>query len=324
MPELPEVETVRRGLEKYVVGHVIECVELRTTKQFTGNPKDIEGATIIAARRFGKGMVIDLSNNFSLAIHIKLTGQLIYRDANIRNQKGRVEVPNTYTHVIFWLDDLGHSERVRHIEKDSPRMGEEYPSISKDPSITLCFTQDDKRGHSALFYNDIRQFGWIKVVPTDTIGELPFFKGLGPEFSLGQDSGHTRMTEKLFGEILSKSKTAIKPLLMDQAKMAGVGNIYANDSLYVARIDPKRPANSLSDAEVKALYNAVLQVLKKGLEEGGASELTFVNILGELGNYQNHSQIYGKNGEKCKRDQTIIQKITLGGRGTYFCPNCQK
>lgn len=287
MPELPEVETVRKGLEKYVVGHTIESVDVRKPKMFQGEISHVKGAKVTAVRRFGKGLVIDLSNNYSLAIHIKLTGQLIYRGKDepnvINTDMKRVgkELPNSWTHIIFHLD----------------------------------------KG-ATLFYNDIRQFGWIKVISTDEVNELPFFKGLGLEFPLVKKEGS--LTEEDFAAILSKSKTAVKPLIMDQQKMAGVGNIYANDALYMAHIDPKRPANSLSREEVKSLYNAILKVLQKGLEEGGASELTFVNALGESGNYQNHAQVYDKEGEKCKRDGTLIKKITLGGRGTYFCPTCQK
>ena len=287
MPELPEVETVRRGLEKYVVGHTIKSVEIKKPKLFQGEKSHVEGAKIKDVRRFGKGLVIDLSNDYSLAIHIKLTGQLIYRGKDephvIHTDLKRVgkALPNGWTCIIF------------HLDKEA-----------------------------FVYYNDIRQFGWIKVVQTNEVGDLSFFKELGPEFPLVKKD--SSLTQELFGKILSKSKTAIKPLLMDQQKMAGVGNIYANDSLYLAKIDPKRPANSLSPEEVKNLYNATLQVLQKGLEEGGASELTFVNVLGESGHYQNHSQVYAHDGEKCKRDGTIIKKITLSGRGTYFCPTCQK
>ncbi len=286
MPELPEVETLRRGLEKYVVGHTIESIDVRRPKIFQGNVKDIEGAKVTAVRRFGKGLVIDLSNGHSLAVHIKLTGQLIYRGKDephiIHTDLKRVgkDLPNSWTHVIFHLD----------------------------------------RG-ATLFYNDIRQFGWIKVVLTDRVSELPFFKELGPEFPLVE--GKDKLTEAQFAAILSKSKTAIKPFIMDQQKMAGVGNIYANDALYVARIDPRRPANSLSQNEVISLYKAILKVLHKGLEERGASELTFVDVLGESGNYQNHTKVYGKEGA-CERDGTHIKKIMLGGRGTYFCQTCQK
>lgn len=300
MPELPEVETLKLGLQKYLVGHRIESVELRLKKQFQGDVQHVEGARVIGVRRFGKGLVIDLSNNYSLAIHIKLTGQLIYRGKDPSAPSGQVmpkfihtdmrtvgkTLPNNWTRVIF------------HLDKDA-----------------------------TLYYNDLRQFGWIKVVSTDKVGELPFFKELGPEFPLvnpSTSSGKNNITIEQFSNILSRSKTAIKPLIMDQQKMAGVGNIYANDSLYLAKINPKRPANSLSKEEVQRLFQAVETVLKKGLQEGGASELTFVNVLGEAGNYQNHSLVYGHKGEKCSRDGSIIEKYMLAGRGTYVCPACQK
>lgn len=302
MPELPEVETVRRGLEKYLVGHTIESVDVKRPKIFQGEIKHVTGAKVTGVRRFGKGLVIDLSNKYSLAIHIKLTGQLIYKGSHQQKPSkkttavepspslvasgynkadGIVEVPNKATFVIFSLD----------------------------------------KG-AMLYYNDIRQFGWIKVVPTDAVKDLPFFKELGPEFPLIKKD--SPLTQAVFAGILSHTKTPVKVAIMDQQKMSGVGNIYANDSLYLAKIDPKRSANSLSADEVKTLYNAILAVLQKGLEEGGASELTFVNVLGRPGNYQNHTQIYGHTGERCKRDGTVIKKVTLGGRGTYFCPTCQK
>ncbi len=288
MPELPEVETLRRGLEHYLVGHTIESVELLQTKQLHGLPKDIEGGKIVSVERFGKGLVITLNNGKSIAIHIKLTGQLVYRGPDqpkhIAISPTRVgEVPNNHTHIIF------------HLDKDA-----------------------------TLYYNDIRQFGWLKVIKTDEVKELSFFKELGPEFPLVSYSGQARMTKERFGEILAKARTAIKPLIMDQKKMAGVGNIYANDSLYLAKIDPRRQANSLSDKEKEELFDAIMKVLKKGLEEGGASELTFVNALGEEGNYQNHSLVYGHQGQKCKRDGTMIKKFMLAGRGTYMCSSCQK
>lgn len=287
MPELPEVETVKLGLQKYLVGHTIESVDVRKPRILQGDVKNIEKVKVIDVRRFGKGLVIDLSSKYSLAIHIKLTGQLIYRGKDepkvIRADLKTIgkELPGSATHVIFHLD----------------------------------------KG-ATLFYNDLRQFGWIKVVPTENVGELPFFKELGPELPLVK--GSNNLTMQQFNNILSKSKLAIKVLIMDQKKMAGIGNIYANDALYLAKIDPRSPANSLSSKEVEGLYNAILSVLKKGLQEGGASELTFVNVLGEKGNYQNHTQIYGHQGKKCKRDGTVIKKFMLGGRGTYMCPNCQK
>ena len=111
---------------------------------------------------------------------------------------------------------------------------------------------------------------------------------------------------------------------MDQEKIGGIGNIYANDALWRAKIDPTRPAKSLSEEEVGLLYDSIIAVMEKSFEEGGASELSFVNILGQEGNYQRHSLVYAKTGKPCPRCKTIIQRITLAGRGTFFCPKCQK
>ncbi len=279
MPELPEVETIRLGLQKYVVGHKIISVDIKVPKIFEGNPKDIIGSKVIAARRFGKGLVIDLSNGYSLAIHVKLTGQLIYRDEKTKNipVSDKVgTVPSKFTHVTFVLD----------------------------------------KG-AFLYYNDIRRFGWIKIVKTSQVGDLPFFKSMGPE-------PFKDLTFEYFKKILSNSNVSIKPLIMDQKKIGGIGNIYANDACYYAKIDPKRPAKSLSSKETEKLYEGVHKSMEKSLKYGGSSELTYVNVLGQEGKYQNHTLIYGRQGQICKRCGGKIQKIFLGGRGTYFCEKCQK
>lgn len=209
MPELPEVETIRLGLQKYLVGHKILDVEVKIPKIFEGNPKDVIGANVIKARRFGKGLVIDLSNNHSLVIHVKLTGQLIYRDEKTKKipvSKQKVgELPSKFTHVIFTLDKSAY-----------------------------------------LYYNDIRRFGWIKVVKTDQVQNLPFFKGMGPE-------PFKDLTLEYFKKVLSSSNVAVKPLIMDQKRIGGIGNIYANDACYYAKIDPKRPAKSLNSSETEKL-----------------------------------------------------------------------
>jgi len=288
MPELPEVETLRLGLKKYLVGHKIEDVEILHPKIFFGDKKDIVGAAVKGIRRVGKGLIIDLSNEFSLAIHIKLTGQLIYQDnKTVKNPVSKLKVgsvPNKFTHIIFRLN-----------------------------------------GDSKLFYNDQRRFGWIKVVKTNEVMNLPFFKEMGPEpFAEELGSGQVDLTLDKFEEIISNSKTVIKPLVMDQKKIGGIGNIYANDALFKAKIDPRRKANSLSEAEIRKLYDSVLFVLKKGLDSGGASELTFVNILGQDGGYQNHTLVYGKRGKTCPNCGSKIKVIKLAGRGTFFCEICQK
>lgn len=280
MPELPEVETIRRGLEKYTVGHVIKDIEILHPGIFEGEKENIVGAKIIGARRLAKGLIIDLDNSYSLAIHIKLTGQLIYLDKateKIEVSKEKVgSIPNQFTHVIFDLDQ-----------------------------------------QAKLYYNDQRRFGWIRVVPTSQVLEMKFFKTLGPE--LFRD-----LTKDIFQKIVSSSPTKIKPLLMDQEKIGGIGNIYANDALFRSKIDPRRSARSLSSEEIDSLYDSLVAVMEKSFEEGGASELSFVNVLGQEGGYQRHALIYGKRGQTCKDCGGKIEFFKLAGRGTYFCPNCQK
>lgn len=278
MPELPEVETIRLGLEKYVVGHKILDVNFDNPKTFQGDSKNIIGAKVKDVKRVGKGLILDLDNGYSLAIHIKLTGQLVYRDKKTKDilvSKTKVgTIPNKFTHVTFELD------------KDA-----------------------------TLYYNDQRRFGWIKVLKSEQVSKVPFFRDMGPE-------PFKDLTFERFKFILGKKVTKIKPLLMDQTNMGGIGNIYANDALYLAEIDPSRSAKNLNEEEVRNLYKAILKVMKKGLETGGASELSFVNVLGQEGGYQNHTLAYGKKG-KCPRCGGKFQFTRIGGRGTYFCAGCQ-
>jgi len=282
MPELPEVETIRIGLEKYLIGHIIKDVDIKTQKVFSGNKDNFLGSKIIKVRRFAKVLSIDLSNSFSILIHVKLTGQPIYRGPNLINPP---EISNKvigglagkHTHVIFKLDRNGF-----------------------------------------LYYNDVRKFGWIKVVKTSDVEKTGFIGKLGPEPFNG-------LTFEIFKNILSKSKTNIKVLLMNQEKIAGIGNIYANDALWLSKINPKEVSNKISEEKVKELYDAILKVLKEGIKRGGASELNFVTPDGTEGNYQKHFLVYRQDKKICPRcKEGKIVKIKLGGRGTYYCPNCQK
>jgi formamidopyrimidine-DNA glycosylase len=180
---------------------------------------------------------------------------------------------------------------------------------------TLVIFNLDKGGE--LFYNDVRRFGWIRIEKTADVENESFIKKLGPEPFKG-------LTLQVFSDILSKTSRAIKVVLMDQEKMGGVGNIYANDALWLSKINPKTPAKSLDTESVKKLYEAIITVLKAGLNYGGASELSFVTPDGREGEYQNHTLVYGHEGEPCERcHKAIIQKFFLGSRGTYFCPFCQ-
>lgn len=281
MPELPEVESIKLQLENFLLRHSIQSIEVVHTGVFHGDAKTLEGAKFVSVRRFGKVLVLDLSNDYSLLIHVKLTGQIIYRGPNLKEEVLSPKVSGglggKHTHVVFHLDNGGF-----------------------------------------LYYNDFRKFGWIKVVPTKDVLTTGLVGKLGPE-------PLSTLTKPMFSNILSITKRPVKVVIMDQERMSGVGNIYANDALFKAKINPTRSAQSLTEKEKDALFDAIIFVLGEGLKYGGASELSFVTPDGREGSYQEHTLIYGHGGETCSNcGQGTIEKIQLGGRGTYFCPICQK
>ncbi len=281
MPELPEVETIKLKLQKFLTGHSIDNILVNWKKIFPADSEKVLNSKIIMIRRYGKVLVFDFENKYSLVIHIKMTGQFIYRGPNLADfpvlsKKVNGGIPGKHTHVVFNLDRGG-----------------------------------------ILYYNDMRKFGWMKVVKSDDLKSISLLNSMGPE-------PLSSLNLELFREILEKNKKSIKETIMDQAKIGGVGNIYANDALYLAKIYPTRKANSLTEDESKLLFQSIEEVLKRGINKGGASENSYVAPDGTEGSYQDIALVYGKKGEKCKNCGSIIEKITLGGRGTFYCPICQK
>jgi len=283
MPELPEVETIKRSLQKAIVGKKIKDVEVRKPKIFQGDEKEVVGKKIEEIERRGKVLIIKLSRDKNLAVHFKLTGQMV------------------------WVPKGGETATMGH---PIPFAGAQLPA----KTTHVIFTIDGGK----LFYNDLRQFGWIKVRDekeiereVGTLGVEPFTKEFTPE--------------KL-SEILAKTKRPIKLVLMDQGKIAGVGNIYANDALFEAGIMPTRPAKTLNQGMVEKLHRAIEKVLENGLRYGGSSarDEAYIKPTGEPGSYQEHFRVYQKEGQKCPKCRGTIKRIKLGGRGTFFCPRCQK
>ncbi|MGB9706723.1 MAG: bifunctional DNA-formamidopyrimidine glycosylase/DNA-(apurinic or apyrimidinic site) lyase [Microgenomates group bacterium] len=292
MPELPEVETIKRVLERAIVGKTIKNIEVRKAKIFQGEPKEVVGRKIEGIERRGKMLIIRLSGNKALLVHLKLTGQLVWVGENskfeIRNSKFIVlghpipfagtELPARTTHVIFEIDG------------------------------------------GKLFYNDLRQFGWIKVMSNLKSQMSNVIGDLGPE------PFDKEFTTEYLRRIFSRTSKPIKLVLMDQTKIAGVGNIYANEALFEAGIMPTRSAKKLSNEEIKKLREAIIKVLEEGLKYGGSSakDEAYVKPTGEPGEYQKHFRVYQREGEKCRRCGSIVKRINLGGRGTFWCPKCQK
>jgi len=299
MPELPEVETIRQSLQKAIIGKKIKDVEVRLPKVFQADKGQIVGKTIEEIERRGKILIIKLSGGLSLLIHFKLTGQLVW----IEKSKilpapacaGRQAGKNQKSKIIT----VGHP---------IPFAG------TKLPAKTTHVIFEINGGN--LFYNDLRQFGWIRVV-----GDLGKVGELG---KLGPEPFDKEFTTDYLKQIFSK--TAIKQVLMDQKVIAGIGNIYANEALWEAKIDPRKPAKQLSNEAIEQLRQSIIKVLEEGLKYGGSSaaDEAYIKPTGEPGKYQEHFRVYQRDGQKCLKCGTLIKRIDLGGRGTFYCPKCQK
>ena len=273
VPELPEVETVVRGLRAVLPGRRILSVRLGKT-DFIDDPavleSDLPGTRIEQVRRHGKFLVLELDSpngarhKLSLLVHLGMTGQLVVYPA---------ESPaRPHTHVFFALDD-----------------GRE------------------------LRYTDIRRFGRICLLPSaeqeNILGEL----GLDP----------LEATESEFAAALHARKAHVKALLLDQSVLRGMGNIYTDESLWRARIHPRRLGANLTPKELRALYRAVHSVLNEAIRSRGSSISDYVDSAGEQGEFQLKHRVYDREGKKCFRCRRPIRRIIVAGRSSYFCPHCQ-
>jgi formamidopyrimidine-DNA glycosylase len=275
MPELPEVQTIVNQLQRKIVGKKIKSVKINLAKLINGvKVKDFEkivnGAKIEKVSRRAKLIIIELSNHYSLIVHLKLTGRLIF--------KKKLEGEDEKSHLIYEFSD-----------------------------------------GSFLIHHDFRQFGWVKLIKTNELEKYFEKEGFGPE------PLEKEFTLEKFKELLAKKpRQKIKPLLMDQKFIAGVGNVYAQEACWCAKILPTRIVKSLKDEEIENLYHCLIKILKEAIKYRGSSVDAYVDTEGKPGEYISHLKVYDREGEKCHRCFGKIKRITLGGRGTYFCPNCQK
>lgn len=287
MPELPEVETVRRGLRELIIDRKVKAVEHDTPKSFPNAASDVEefliGATVVDVRRRAKVLLIDLSSAYTIVIHLKMTGQLVFRGE-----------------AVF---GAGHP--------NDSLIGE-LPDRST--RVTFTFTDD-----SHLYFNDQRKFGWAKLMPTLEVPNIDFMKKVGPE-PLEAD-----FTSKAFAERFKRrAKTSIKAALLDQTVVAGVGNIYADESLWGAKIHPQRLVNTITSGEYAKLYDELRLVMNQAIEKGGSTDKNYVNAEGKRGSYMDFARVFRREGKACPRCGTTIIKFKAAGRGTHICPNCQK
>lgn len=330
MPELPEVETIRRELERDILNRRIGRVEVLATKTIHGKATDfvkqLTGNSITVINRRGKLLILDLKKGgYKLLIHLKMTGQLVYQDKKKLVFGGHniseydLVVPNRFTRVVF------------HFQP--------------------------KAGKSALYFNDMRRFGFMKLVQNEAVPALV-------NKSYGLDALDPKFSAKYLAEVLKRRvKTSIKAALLDQKHLAGIGNIYADEACFGARILPNRRVSSLSSKEINDLYRAIKHVLQLAIKHGGTTFTSarsprqslwrsagrsasakaashplaghFVHSDKGRGNFTEYLKVFDRKGKHClrclamrdpaRRDKIpTIQKTRLAGRGTHFCPECQR
>lgn len=272
MPELPEVETVRRGLEKLILGKKILNIEIRYPKMIKTDlhefQKEMPGQVIQSMGRRGKYLLFYLSDKVLIS-HLRMEGKYFYYPDHVPERK--------HAHVLIHFED-----------------GE------------------------TLVYEDVRKFGTMELLAPELLEAYFISKKLGPEpteqdFDLGR-----------FKLALKKSKKPIKSHLLDQSLVVGLGNIYVDEVLWRAKVHPSRTSNSLSSQEARKVHDETIKVLGQAVEKGGSTIRTYTNAFGEDGTMQEFHQVYDKTGQACSRCGAIVEKIQLGGRGTHFCPKCQR
>jgi len=293
MPELPEVETVRRDLAKYLIGATFSQVKIIDFKNVapgaTFLARFLTGKKIKDLRRRGKLLITDLKdNNQHLLFHLKMTGQLVLRE--------RKE-----------LLVGGHSLSEESLRK---AIGGELPN-----KFTRAIFQFKQGG--TLFFNDMRKFGYIKLV-SDKELSLILASNYGPE-PLDKEFNYQYLKS-----ILKDRKAPVKTVILNQKLIAGLGNIYADEALFLAGIKPWRLAKSLSMGEIKLLAQVIKKVIKKAILARGTTFKDFVDGRGNKGNFINQLQVYGRQDQKCFVCSDIILKQKIAGRGTHYCPSCQK
>lgn len=308
MPELPEVQTVVSELNKRIVGRKIKRVAVHMGKIISIGPQTVSnirdssqktvnefvrlltGRKFTSVRRRGKMLIFDIDGPLSVLVHLKMTGQFIYEDKVQAKRTGsKYKILNKLTAPLVKLP-------------------------TKHTHVVFSFIDG-----STLYYNDLRQFGYLRLVKDKDIDKVKEFKDYGPEpldkeftFEVFQDS------------LKNRKKIPIKLALMDTKVVVGIGNIYSDEILYHARVMPDRQVDSLSTKELKAVFEQIRPVLLQGIKYKGSSVGDFVRTDGKWGSMGKHHFVYGRKKQPCLGCGTIIESMKLGGRTTCFCPKEQK
>jgi formamidopyrimidine-DNA glycosylase len=289
MPELPEVETVRMGLAPVLEGRRLTKVETRRGGLRVPFPRDfarrLTGKRVKTLRRRAKYLLAELDNGETLVIHLGMSGRMaVYAEGGVRKLGQYV-----YDAAPAGAGSGKHDHVV--FETDAP---------------------------SRIVFTDPRRFGLMTLVPTETLNDDKLFDGLGVEPLSNHFHGD------YLAEVLKGKKTPIKSALLDQRVIAGIGNIYACEALFRARVSPKRLAGKVRAAEIPVLAEAIKTVLTEAIAAGGSSLRDYRQADGNLGNFQHRFQVYDREGEPCPSCQGTIKRIVQAGRSTFYCPKCQK
>lgn len=288
MPELPEVETVRKGLDRLIVGKTIKGARVvDSPKSFPNSPADtkmfLAGACVSRVGRRAKVLLIELSTGHTLVTHLKMTGQLIYVGAERfggghPNDDLVNDLPSRFTRVVIEFVDGSH-----------------------------------------LYFNDLRKFGWMKLYPTLEVPNIDFMQRVGPE---PLEDSFT--ANEFIPRMRRRNNTSVKAAILDQTVLAGVGNIYADESLWGAKIHPATRVKDISVTQLTVLLEQIKFVMNLSLQHGGSTDKNYVDAEGNKGSYLKFANVFRREGQTCPRHpDVLIEKIRVAGRGTHICPVCQ-
>lgn len=285
MPELPEVETIAKGLRLAIVGKKVNNIQVifpGIIKQNTDLfKKSVHHKKIKGVRRRAKYLLIDLSGGKTILVHLGMTGNLLLYDRRLPSA-------------------------VRREIKASPTR-----NCNKHDHLVFKFLGSN----DCLYYNDQRKFGKIKVFDTEKENQVPELKKLGPDA--------IDITPSEFASLFRKRKGKIKSALLNQQIVAGLGNIYADETLFEARINPAQRVDNLSKSKLIQLHKAINKILHKAIKAGGSSIENYLNIDGRMGEFQLQHKVYGREGERCMGCGAKIKRIKINQRSSYFCSKCQ-
>ncbi len=288
MPELPEVEVVKKSLKKTIYDLIIKNIEIPNKylryKINESLMKKMIKSKVSSVERRSKYILINLNNNYTIMIHLGMTGKIIFKDAK----------NNEYA-TSFYYKVKNNNLKHNH----------------------LIFKFND---NITLIYNDVRKFGFIKIIKTDEIHLSSHLRNLGPE-PLSK-----KFNFSYFKQNVKKRKILLKDLLMNQKFVAGLGNIYVNEAIFMSKLNPMIISSEISNKKIKLLISKIKEILKKAIIEGGSSIKNFDNIEGKKGNFQQFFNVYGRQNKNCTRSNCkgIVRRIRISNRSTFFCYICQK